>query len=152
MTLIRYQPWTLMNQLHNELNSMFDASAGRLSGAEGTAVATDWVPAVDVKEEADRWVVHADVPGVDPADIEVTMEDGALTIRGTRRSETHLSDGAERDGWKRVERVSGSFFRRFSLPDTADSQGIKAASKHGVLELVIPKQPKVQPKRIAVNG
>lgn len=146
MTMIRYQPWGLVNQLHNELNRMFDAPAGNFDGND--AVATDWVPSVDVKEEADRWVVHADVPGVDPADIEVSMADGALTIRGSRRSET--TD--EKDGWRRVERVSGSFYRRFTLPDTADASGIKAASKHGVLELTIPKQPKVQPKRITVNG
>jgi HSP20 family protein len=150
MTMIRYQPWGLpsnvMNQLHRELNRMFDAPAGNFDGND--AVATDWVPSVDVKEEADRWVVHADVPGVDPADIEVSMADGALTIRGSRRSES--TD--EKDGWRRVERVSGSFYRRFTLPDTADAAGIKAASKHGVLELTIPKQPKVQPKRITVNG
>ena len=111
-------------------------------------MATDWVPTVDVKEEPDRWVVLADVPGVDPADIEVSMEAGALTIRGHRKSES--TD--EREGWRRVERVSGSFYRRFSLPDTADTAGIKAKSNLGVLELTIPKQPKVQPKRIAVNG
>lgn len=146
MTLIRYQPWGLVNQLHNELNRMFDAPAGSFDGND--AVATDWVPSVDVKEETDRWVVRADVPGVDPADIDVSMADGALTIRGRRSSET--TD--EKDGWRRVERVSGSFYRRFTLPDTADAAGIKAASKHGVLELTIPKQPKVQPKRIAVNG
>lgn len=151
MTLIRYQPWGLVNQLHNELNRMFDGPAGTMQAGSfdgGDAVATDWVPSVDVKEEADRWVVHADVPGVDPADIEVSMADGALTIRGSRKSES--TD--ERDGWRRVERVSGSFYRRFTLPDTADAAGIKAASKHGVLELTIPKQPKVQPKRITVNG
>lgn len=151
MTLIRYQPWGLVNQLHNELSRMFDGSAGAMQSSSfenGNAVATDWVPSVDVKEEDDRWVVHADVPGVDPADIEVSMADGALTIRGSRKSETN----EEKDGWRRVERVSGSFYRRFTLPDTADASGIKAASKHGVLELTIPKQPKVQPKRITVNG
>jgi HSP20 family protein len=149
MTLIRYQPWGLVNQLHNELNRMFDGPAGLSgNGFDGNAVATDWVPSVDVKEEADRWVVRADVPGVDPADIEVSMSDGALTIRGTRSAES--TD--EKDGWRRVERVSGSFYRRFTLPDTADAAGIKAASKHGVLELTIPKQPKVMPKRIAVDG
>lgn len=145
MTMLRYQPWTLMSQFHRELDRLRDSQAAQF---EGDAVATDWVPAVDVKEEADRWVVHADVPGVDPTDIEVTMEDGALTIRGRRLAERK----DERDGWKRVERVAGSFYRRFSLPDTVDAAGITAASKHGVLELTIPKQPKASPKRITVAG
>ena len=145
MTLLRCQPWTLMHQFQRELDRRIDGQTARFEGDE---VATDWVPAVDVKEEADRWVVHADVPGVDPAAIEVTMEDGALTIRGRRLAERK----DEGDGWKRVERVSGSFYRRFSLPDTADAAGIKAASRHGVLELTIPKQPKASPKRIAVDG
>ena len=142
MTLIRYQPWSLINQLHHELDRLQDAPHG------SDSVAADWVPTVDVKEEPDRWLVRADVPGVDPKEIEVTMEDGAVTIRGTRQAETK----DERDGWKRVERVSGSFFRRFSLPDTADAGAIKASSTHGVLELSIPKQAKASPKRIAVNG
>src|SRR5688572_10808665 len=118
MTLIRYQPWTLMNQLHRELDRL---STGAFDRPE-PETATDWVPAVDVKEEADRWLVHADVPGVDPKDIEVTMEDGALTLRGRRHGEQR----DQKDGWTRVERISGSFYRRFTLPDTADSNGIVA--------------------------
>lgn len=144
MTLIRYQPWSLMNQLHRELDRLH---AGAFEAPEAET-ATDWVPAVDVKEEDARWVVHADVPGVDPKDIEVTMEAGALTLRGKRQHESR----EQRDGWTRVERVSGSFYRRFTLPDAADSAGISAKTQNGVLEIVIPKQPKVLPKRIPVNG
>lgn len=144
MTMIRYQPWTLMNQLHRELDRL---SSSAFEGPEAET-ATDWVPAVDVKEEDTRWLVHADVPGVDPKDIEVTMEAGALTIRGRRQNEVR----DQRDGWTRVERVSGSFYRRFTLPDTADATGISAKTQNGVLEIAIPKQPKVLPKRIPVNG
>ena len=110
--------------------------------------AADWVPAVDIKEEDTRFVIHADVPGVDPDDIEVRMEDGVLTIKGERQSE----DKEEREGYKRIERVRGSFFRRFSLPDTADAEGITAKAKNGVLEIIIPKHEKVQPRRIEVQG
>jgi HSP20 family protein len=102
---------------------------------------------VDIKEEAERFVIHADVPGVDPKDIEVTMEDGVLTIRGERKSESR----EEQDGWKRVERVSGQFFRRFTLPDTADAEGISATGANGVLEVIIPKQAKAQPRKIQVK-
>lgn len=146
MTLIRYQqPWTLMNEFRRELDRMFD---GQIARNDSEAVVADWLPAVDIKEEAERFIVHADVPGIDPKDIEITMEDGVLTVRGERRSESRENQ----DGWRRVERVSGQFFRRFSLPDTADAEAISARGSHGVLEIVIPKQAKVQPRRITVQA
>ncbi|HFD79368.1 MAG TPA: Hsp20/alpha crystallin family protein [Gammaproteobacteria bacterium] len=149
MSLVRYEPMSLLNQLHGEIDRLFDTRLGRY-GDEGNqlAAASDWVPAVDIKEEDDRYVIHADVPGVDPKDIEVSMEDGVLSIKGERQSENK----EEREGYKRIERVRGSFFRRFSLPDTADAEAISAKSKDGVLEIVIPKQEKVQPKRIKVES
>jgi len=91
--------------------------------------------------------LRADLPGVEPKDIEVTMEDGVLTLRGKRE----LEEREEREGYRRVERVSGQFFRRFTLPDTANTDAISAKSKQGVLEVIIPKQPKVQPRRISVE-
>lgn len=141
----RTRPWGLMNQLQNELNTIFDG----LPAQEGeTGEVSDWMPAVDIREEKDRFVLHADVPGVDPKDIEITMENGTLTVRGERTSE-HKD---ERNGYRRVERVAGQFFRRFVLPDSADADAISAQSRNGVLEVVIPKQEKVQPKRIEVKG
>lgn len=150
MSLIRYQPLRYqgfggLNKLHTEINRLFD-SLGQYDG-ENTPAA-DWTPAVDVAEEPSRYVLHADLPGVDPKDIEITHEDGILTIRGERRSETKT----EETGFRRMERFTGSFFRRFTLPDTADAEKISAQTKNGVLELVIPKQPKLQPRRITVNG
>lgn len=146
MTLTRYhQPWGLMNQLHNELNRMFE---GRESEEGGVLSAADWVPAVDIKEEAERFVLTADIPGVDPKDIDITMEDGMLTLRGERQGVNE----EEKNGFRRLERVRGTFYRRFSLPDTADAEGISARSEHGVLEVVIPKQAKVQPRRITVKA
>ena len=143
MNTIRYEPWSLMTQLHREMNRLFDREEG-----EAAVAATDWVPAVDIKEEAQRFVLRADVPGVNPKDIEITMEEGVLTLRGERKAETR----DEADGWRRVERVSGQFFRRFSLPDTADAEGVTARGSNGVLEIVIPKQAKVQPRRITVKA
>jgi HSP20 family protein len=145
LSIYRNRPWSLINQLHNELNSVFDRVPGY--GEDGGEVA-EWMPAVDIREETDRFVLKADVPGVDPKDIDITMENGALTIRGQRTGEKR----EERDGYRRVERVSGSFFRRFVLPDTADSDKISAESRNGVLEVVIPKQEKVQPRRITVKS
>lgn len=141
----RTRPWGLVNQLQNELNTIFDGMPGQ-DGETGEV--SDWMPAVDIREEKDRFVLHADVPGVDPKDIEITMENGTLTVRGERTAE-HKD---ERNGYRRVERVAGQFFRRFVLPDSADADAISAKSRNGVLEVVIPKQEKVQPKRIEVKG
>ena len=108
----------------------------------------DWVPAVDIVEEKDRFVLRADVPGVKPEDIEVNMENGMLTVSGQRNEES----GEDHEGMRRVERISGCFFRRFSLPDTANADAISATSKNGILEVVIPKQPAVQARRISVES
>lgn len=140
----RYEPWTLLNQLSNEINRLYENA----DQAEGGLAAGDWVPAVDIREEQDRYVLHADVPGVDPNDIDLHMENGILSIRGERRTQPN----EQTESFRRTERVQGSFFRRFSLPDTADADRISASCKHGVLEVVIPKQKKGQPRRIKVEG
>jgi len=147
MNMIRYRPWSLAGQLHNEINQLFDRNQAGVANENGLT-ASDWVPAVDIKEEDQRFVIHADVPGVDPKDIEITMEDGTLTLKGERKSETQ----DEHDGYRRVERASGQFFRRFTLPDTADAEGVSAHGNNGVLEIIIPKQAKAQPRRITVKA
>lgn len=148
MALVRYEPWGMLNQLRKEIDRLFETNYPRLGEESQGVAASDWVPAVDVKEEQDKFVIHADLPGVDPKDIDVGMENGVLTIKGQRESE-HKE---EREGYKRMERVRGNFFRRFSLPDTADAEKISAKCRNGVLEVVIPKQEKVQPRRITVEG
>lgn len=141
MAITRYQPWSLLEQLQKELERSPEGKNG-----EGSIATAEWAPAVDIKEEADKFVIHADIPGVKPEDIEVSMEKGVLTVKGEKESESKT----EREGYKRVERAYGSFYRRFSLPDTADGEAINAKCKHGVLEIVIPKREQVKPKRINV--
>ena len=148
MSLVRYEPWGLLNQLHGEIDRLFDTRLGKYGEDSNQLATSDWVPAVDIKEEADRYVIHVDVPGVDPKDIEVHMENGVLSIKGERESESKQ----EQENYKRVERVRGSFFRRFTMPDTVDSDSVSATSKNGVLEIVVPKQEKPQPKRIKVES
>jgi HSP20 family protein len=144
MSMVCYQPWGLVRSLHEELDRLFDQ---RLANDETSASVANWTPPVDIREDDDRFVLHADIPGVKPEDIEITMENGVLAIAGRRESESH----AEKEGYRRVERVSGRFFRRFTLPDTADAEGIKARSQDGVLEVTIPKQAKVMPRKINVD-
>lgn len=140
-----YEPWNLLNQLQRELERKQDLSGG---SSEGTSVSAEWAPSVDIKEEGDRFVLLADLPGVSPSHIDVSMENGVLTLSGTRETEAKT----QREGYKRIERVSGTFHRRFSLPDTVDAEGISARCANGVLEIVIPKKSVVQPKKIVVVG
>lgn len=146
MNVIRYEPWGFVNRLQRDLDRLLGANS--TPADESAAVTSDWLPAVDIKEEANGFVIHADVPGVEPKDIDVTLENGILTLRGERRVEAR----EERDGYRRVERVSGQFFRRFSLPDTAAADGVEAKYSNGVLEVRIPKQAQVQPRRIKVEA
>mgnify|MGYP003574612865 CR=1 FL=1 len=132
--LNRYDPWIAMRQLRNDMNRAIVPGGLGHNDDSSDVVTSGWTPAVDIEEKDDKFVIRADVPGVDPKDIEVTLES--------------QSEGEE--GYRRVERAYGSFYRRFSLPDTADADGVSAASNHGVLEVVIPKRAAVQPKRITV--
>lgn len=151
MALVRYEPLNLLDRLQREFNlhNLLDPYAREVEGEDNSNVVTShWRPAVDIKEEEDRFVIYADLPGVDPEDIEITMEQGVLTLKGERSEETTK----EREGYKRVERVNGSFYRRFSLPDIADAERIEAKGKNGVLEITLPKQEKAKPKRITVKS
>jgi HSP20 family protein len=139
MTILRYEPWSLVNRLHRHLDEGFSADAGDSDGAW-------WIPQVDVHEEPERFAVLVDVPGVEPKDIEITAEKGVLTIRGERHSRTKEESSA----YRRLERRSGKFLRRFTLPDSANLDAINAKHTQGVLEVTIPKQAKLQPRRIEV--
>ena len=140
MTILRYEPWTLVNRLHRHFDEALSAAdAGDSAGAW-------WIPNVDVHEEPERFAVLVDVPGVEPKDIEITAEKGVLTVRGERRVRTQEESSA----YRRLERRSGRFLRRFTLPDSANLEAISARHTHGVLEVTIPKQAKLQPRRIEV--
>lgn len=147
MTITRYEPISLMNQLQREVNRLFETS--RLGGEyEEGVTASDWVPAIDIKEENDRFVIYADLPGVQTNDIDITMEKGMLTLKGQRP----LEDKGEVRKFKRMERTRGTFLRRFTLPDVVDVENISAKSKDGVLEVSVPKGQAAQPRKINVEG
>jgi len=141
-----YEPWNLMNQWRRDMERVLGQEEDEGNYSKVTTAA--WAPAVDIKEEDDAFVLHADLPGVKPDDIEVDMDNGILCIKGSRSSEAE----EKREKYSRVERVSGSFYRRFSLPDTADAEKVSARCSDGVLEVRIPKQEKLQPRRISVTS
>jgi HSP20 family protein len=120
-----------------ELDQLFSTMRAAAEDEDTNVATSSWMPAVDIAEEGERFILRADIPGVDPKDIEITMENGVLTIRGERT----LMNKEEERNFKRIERVHGSFYRRFSLPDTADAENISANGKNGVLEIVMPKRP-----------
>ena len=145
MNLVYYQPWSLMDRWHREIDELFTGSSGASPPAVSNSTA--WRPPVDLQEESDRFILRADVPGVALKDIEVSAEDGTLTIRGERLAREPVKN----DGFEHIERAAGTFLRRFTLPESARAEEIKARYADGVLEIEIPKQPRVEAKRIAVT-
>lgn len=139
MLVTHYSPWLVRG------NAQAKQALDRFFGDTESAA---WTPRVDVREETARFVILADLPGVDPADIEVQMDKNVLTLKGERKSEAK-EDGAK---FTRIERRYGSFERRFTLPESVDAEGISASGKHGVLEISIPKKSESAPRRIAINA
>ena len=148
MNITRYEPWSVFNLLQRDLNGYSRRQPGLANDESEAGSVADWQPAVDVVEEKTRFVLRADLPGVDPQAITVSMDKGVLSLSGERARE----EADETDGIKRYERRSGKFFRRFTLPESADAEGISAKSANGILQIAIPKQAEVQARRIAVEA
>ena len=148
MSIIRHTPWIAGSGFQDELKQVFDKFFGEAEGDQSNVVTSQWTPRVDIREEADRFVIQADIPGVDPKDIEIHMDKGILSIRGERKTESR----EQTERYSRIERSHGVFYRRVALPDSANPDGITASGNHGVLEISIPKKPETTPRRIAVNA
>jgi HSP20 family protein len=148
MATMRYHPWAVVSQLQDEINRVF----GNLNDAENSSATAEWVPAVDVREYQDRFELLIDLPGVDSQAVEITLDNGVLTLSGERREEKHTaSDETDSVQQERTERRHGRFYRRFILPDTADAESVNATGRNGVLAISIKKHAKAQPKRISVK-
>lgn len=145
MSLRLYEPNTLLNRLHDEIGRMFDDG---MNVGELTSASNAWSPAVDIQEEENRYVLNADLPGVNAEDIDITLEHGVLTIQGERKAEQTSED---KRGYRRIERFHGRFVRSFALPDTADNEKVDARLKDGVLHVIIDKKERAKPRRIAVK-
>jgi HSP20 family protein len=138
-------PSTRQNGLHSELKQAIERFFG--DADVSNVVTSQWQPRVDIKEEAQRFVIFADIPGVDPQQIEIHMDRGILSIRGERASESTQ----EGERYSRAERSRGTFYRRFALPDSANPEAIEARGNHGVLEISIPKKASTTPRRITIQ-
>ena len=145
MNITRFEPWTFVDLLHRDLDRLVgDRSVAR----DDQNPVADWVPAVDIVEENDRFVLRADVPGVKPEAIDVSMDNGVLSLSGER----HAIATDEEADVQRIERATGRFLRRFTLPETVDAESVAAKCADGILEVRIPKAPEVQARRITVEA
>lgn len=147
MSIARYGSFNVSNGLQRDLRQVFDRFINNEDSDPSNVVTSQWAPRVDIREEDQRFVILADVPGVDPQTIVIDMDKGILTIKGERKSEAVEQNGKS----TRVERAQGNFHRRFALPDSADANTISASGKYGVLEISIPKKPETTPRRITIN-
>lgn len=149
MNVTRYhRPWGTHYPMHEDvrhlLGQFFDTEE---SSDQSDVVTSQWAPRVDIREEDTRFVIEADIPGVDPKDIEINMDKGVLSIKGERKSASKAGDGK----FTRVERSHGVFHRRFALPDSANPEAVSATGRHGVLEIEIPKKPETTPRKIDIK-
>jgi HSP20 family protein len=140
MSLVKYADFEAfpvgLRAFQDSVNRLFAEPNGR-----------PWVPPVDIKETENELIVKADIPDVEMKDIDVHMENGALTIRGERKFEAKKDEG----GWHRVERSYGAFERVFTLPDTVEAEGVKADYKNGTLTVTLPKKEIAKPRQIKVQ-
>ncbi|HEX2795938.1 MAG TPA: Hsp20/alpha crystallin family protein [Immundisolibacter sp.] len=147
MSIVRHQPHGLLGELQREMERLFSASPLREDGAASLS-GSDWSPAVDVREEADRYLVCVDLPGVPPDAVDINLEQGVLTISGERPAIAP----EEAAGYRRAERPRGRFVRRFSVPESVDVEQVAAHAQDGVLQVSIPKLAKVMARRIPVSA
>jgi HSP20 family protein len=147
MSLSLHRVWHSGSPFPADARQIFDRFLQSAKSDAADAADRQWAPRVDIREDEQQFVILADIPGVDPAQIEVSMDKGVLSIAGKREL-----PGSETDGkFTRVERSRGSFQRYFTLPDTANAESISASGKFGVLEITIPKKAQATPRRITIN-
>ena len=146
-TIVRWDPFREMATLQERLNRAFDDAWGRARRPDEEFVSGSWLPAVDVRETKDAVEISAELPGLDPKDVEVSVENGILTLKGARQFEK----ATEGETYHRVERSYGAFERSFNLPTNVDAEKVRAVYRHGVLHLTLPKREEAKPKSIAIK-
>jgi HSP20 family protein len=148
MALIRWEPVAELNTIQNEMNRLFNtffdpsAPTGR-----GTGTTRRWLPAMDLVETQDHYVLRADLPGLSDGDVNVQLEDNVLSISGERKADHN----DQQEGYYRLERAFGAFSRSLTLPDGVDPDGVQAHFDRGVLEIRIPKPEQKRPKTVQIT-
>lgn len=143
----RSQLFPNLSELHNALDRMFEPNWLNRENWHSNVLENNWTPSMDVKEQENQYVIRVDVPGVDPKNIDVSMDKGMLTIKGHTETESK----EEREDYLHMERSQGSFYRSIRLPNTTDSSKISAKSKNGVLEIIVPKTKETTTQKIQIK-
>jgi HSP20 family protein len=146
MALIRWEPAAELNTIQTEMNRLFNSLFDSPTRPSSGEVTRRWVPAIDLVEAEDHYILHADLPGVSDQDISVEVDAGVLTIAGERKRDRTESGS----GYRRIERSYGSFKRTLTLPDGVDADAVRASFDRGVLEVRIPKPEQIKPRKVAV--
>ncbi len=150
MALVRWDPLRDIDSLQGEMNRLFstffDTPTAR--GGNGSAAARRWIPAMDLIEAGEHFVLKADLPGMSEQDVNIELEDNVLTVSGERRDE-HEHKG---QGWHRVERTFGRFSRSLSLPEGVDADAVTASFDRGVLSIRVPKPEERKPRRVEIQA
>ncbi len=147
MALIRWEPVRELNTIQNEMNRLFNTFFESPAPGNG-ASARRWIPAMDLVETDENFVLRADLPGLSEKDVHIELEDNVLTIAGERKTEHE----ERKDGYYRIERASGAFQRSLTLPEGVDADAIKAGFEHGVLEVRIPKPEQRKPRKVTISA
>ena len=148
MTIVRWEPLRELGSLQNEMNRLFSTVFDAPAPAAGGSTMRRWMPAMDLVETDEHFILRADLPGMSEEDIKIEFEDGTLTVSGERKVEHK----AENEGYYRVERAFGSFSRSLTLPQGIDPEAVAASFDSGVLEVRIPKPEQRKPRRIEIGG
>ncbi len=144
MTLVKYNPFADVDDVPTGLR-VFQDTINRLLSDQTTT--RPWAPAVDILETDNELVLKADIPGVDPKDVDIQLENGTLTLKGERKFEREENN----KGFHRLERSYGSFVRYFTVPETVESENVRAVFDNGVLTVTLPKKEVAKPKAIKVQ-
>jgi HSP20 family protein len=150
MALIRWEPVRELNTIQNEMNRLFNTffDAPAAPAGNGPGASRRWIPAMDLVESNDDFVLRADLPGLSEKDVNIELEDNVLTISGERKSEHE----ERKEGYYRVERASGSFSRSLTLPEGVDPERVRASFDRGVLEVKIPKPEQRKPRKVTISA
>jgi HSP20 family protein len=148
MALIRWEPVRELNTIQNEMNRLFNTFfESAPAGSSGGHTLRRWIPAMDLVETEDAFVLRADLPGLSESDVNIELEDNVLTVSGERKAEHE----ERKEGYYRVERASGSFSRSLTLPEGVDPGAVTASFDRGVLEVRIPKPEERKPRKVAIS-
>src|SRR3982751_382068 len=146
MTIVRWEPLREFGALQNEMNRLFNTVFDTPGPGNGGATMRRWMPAMDLVESGEHFVLRADLPGMSEDDVNIEFEDGTLTVSGERKTEHEDS----KEGFHRVERSFGAFSRSLTLPQGIDPEAVSAKFDRGVLEIRIPKPEERKPRRISI--